>query len=84
MANQDFFSGLNTIEVPTDIKDTDTPDTKNSNISEPGALSTRPGTSKDNSSAHATPPIYHIFELVTGDDVTKDMYIDNSGNLVTF
>lgn len=81
---QNFFSGLNTVMTPDDIKDTDTPDSRNDDISQPGALFTRPGMAKDNTTAKANGPIFALFTLQTEDDITKDIYIDSSGNVVTW
>ena len=77
------FLGINTVNSPDDIKDSETPDARNNDISMPGAEKTRPGTSKVNTSALGD-IVKAIIGIETEDEVYIRLAFTDDGEVNTF
>lgn len=80
---EEIFGGIQAEGSVDDIPIPNSPDCRNADMSEVGELSTRPGMAKDNATAKSNPPIYDL-SYIDIEDTVVDIYIDASGNAVTF
>ncbi len=78
------WSGLNTENDPDDIKDEETPDSRNEDISEDGVDKTRNGLVKDNSSVLGGGLVEGILRLQTEDEIDLRIAITTDGAVNTF
>ena len=75
------FGGLDCTSTPDAVKNMDSPDCRNNDISQPGAEIKRNGMVKQNTSAY-TNKIYHMLQCSIK-DISYTIYIDSAGNIVT-
>lgn len=66
----EIFEGLNVEDDPTDIRPNETPDSRNTDISQEGELNTRPGIAKQNITALGN-PVMETGYIDVADKVTK-------------
>ena len=76
--------GINTEDDPDDIKDIETPDSRNEDLSEDGVVRTRNGLTKDSSSALTGGLVEGILRLQTEDGVNLRFGITTNGEMNTF
>ena len=76
--------GINTEDDPDDIKDIETPDSRNEDLSEDGVVRTRNGLTKDSSSALAGGLVEGILALQTEDNKNLRLVFTVNGELNTF
>lgn len=81
--SQEVFHGINTEDEGTDIKDTETPDSRNTDISIGGELSTRPGMVKHFTVALGF-PVMALFNIVREDNTKFALCITDNGVLQTY
>ena len=78
---EEDFGGLDCTSTPDAVRDLNTPDARNNDISQPGSESKRNGMVKQNTSAY-TNKIYHMLQCtVKGIDYT--IYINSNGDIIT-
>lgn len=80
---QNIWMGINTEDEVTDIKDTETPDSRNTDISIEGELSTRSGMLKHFAVALGF-PVMALLDIVREDDARLNMLILDNGSLHTY
>lgn len=66
----EIFEGLNVEDDPTDIRPNETPDSRNTDISQEGELNTRPGIVRQNITALGN-PVMETGYIDVADKVTK-------------
>lgn len=78
---EEDFGGLDTVSTPDSVRNLNTPDSRNDDISAPGAVVTRKGLEKQNTTAYSYALNYMIAVEIKG--ATYRLYIDANGSAVT-
>lgn len=81
---QEQFFGLETVNLPENVKPVNTTDGRNGLISTEESCGSRPGMEKQNTTAKANPPLYALRYFEGGNGVAFDLYRDAAGNLVVY
>ena len=75
------FGGIDCTSTPDAVQDLNTPDSRNEDISTPGAETKRNGLVKQNTTAYSY-PIYAMIEVKIK-DVKYTAYINSNGDFIT-
>ena len=78
---EEDFGGLDCTSTPDAVREMNSPDSRNEDISTPGAETKRNGLVKQNTTAY-TYKIYHMLQC-TVKDINYTIYINSNGDIVT-